>query len=162
MLIRICGDHSSAGKDLLGFEIGSLLKTAHKNGRVGKIEKKTGGSYGFELLISGTLADDLGTFIAELFNNYSAFSVEFLEEKQEPPEAQSVRDLQSVLSRPFSDLNLHVRPRKALRRLNITTIGELVARTADELLAAGNFGMHSLNEVRENLRMKFNLKLKGD
>ena len=54
-----------------------------------------------------------------------------------------------MLNKPVSDLNLSVRARKCMNRLDITTLGELIQRTADELLEAKNFGMTSLTEVRE-------------
>jgi DNA-directed RNA polymerase subunit alpha len=68
---------------------------------------------------------------------------------------------QAVLGKPVSDLNLSVRARKCMNRLNIATLGELCQRTADELLEAKNFGMTSLTEVREKLT-QYNLKLRGD
>ncbi len=68
---------------------------------------------------------------------------------------------QAVLNKPVTDLNLSVRARKCMNRLNITTLGELIQRTADELLEAKNFGMTSLTEVRERLG-QYNLKLRGD
>ena len=68
---------------------------------------------------------------------------------------------QAVLNKPVSELNLSVRARKCMNRLGISTMGELVQRTADELLESKNFGMTSLNEVRERLT-QFNLKLRGD
>jgi len=68
---------------------------------------------------------------------------------------------QATLNRPVTDLNLSVRARKCMNRLNITTLGELVQRTADELLEAKNFGQTSLTEVRERLTQQ-NLKLRGD
>jgi DNA-directed RNA polymerase subunit alpha len=68
---------------------------------------------------------------------------------------------QATLNKPVSDLNLSVRARKCMNRLQINTLGELVQRTADELLEAKNFGMTSLTEVRERL-LQFNLKLRGD
>jgi DNA-directed RNA polymerase subunit alpha len=68
---------------------------------------------------------------------------------------------QATLNKPVSDLNLSVRARKCMNRLNITTLGELIQRTADELLEAKNFGMTSLTEVRERLGAH-NLKLRGD
>ena len=46
-------------------------------------------------------------------------------------------------------------------RLGITTIGELVRRTGDDLLECKNFGVTSLNEVREKLTVH-GLKLRGD
>ena len=68
---------------------------------------------------------------------------------------------QATLNKPVSDLNLSVRARKCMNRLNIGTLGELIQRTADELLEAKNFGMTSLNEVRDRLQ-QYNLKLRGD
>ena len=60
-----------------------------------------------------------------------------------------------------ADLNLSVRARKCMVRLGISTIGELVRRTGDDLLECKNFGVTSLNEVREKLTLQ-NLKLRGD
>jgi DNA-directed RNA polymerase subunit alpha len=68
---------------------------------------------------------------------------------------------QAVLERPISDLNLSVRARKCMVRLGMTTIGELVRKTGDDLLECKNFGVTSLNEVREKLT-QMNLKLRGD
>jgi DNA-directed RNA polymerase subunit alpha len=68
---------------------------------------------------------------------------------------------QQLLSRPVSELNLSVRARKCMNRLGINTLGDLVQRTADELLEAKNFGMTSLNEVREKLA-QYGLTLRGD
>ena len=48
-----------------------------------------------------------------------------------------------------------------MNRLSLTTLGELVARTADELMEAKNFGVTSLMEVREKLT-SLGLKLRGD
>jgi DNA-directed RNA polymerase subunit alpha len=68
---------------------------------------------------------------------------------------------QALLGKPVIDLNLSVRARKCMARLQITTLGELVQRTADELLATKNFGVTSLNEIRQQLT-QFNLKLRND
>jgi DNA-directed RNA polymerase subunit alpha len=68
---------------------------------------------------------------------------------------------QAVLNRPVSDLNLSVRARKCMNRLGINTLGDLIQRTADELLESKNFGMTSLNEVREKLA-QYGLTLRGD
>ena len=67
----------------------------------------------------------------------------------------------NTLARPVSDLNLSVRARKCMNRLNIQTLGELVSRSADELLEIKNFGVTSLKEIREKL-VEFNIRLKGD
>lgn len=70
-------------------------------------------------------------------------------------------DERALLDRPISDLNLSVRARKCMVRLGLTTIGELLRRTGDDLLECKNFGVTSLNEVREKLTQA-NLKLRGD
>lgn len=68
---------------------------------------------------------------------------------------------QALMSRSVSDLNLSVRARKCMARLGITTLGELVQRTPDELLATKNFGVTSLNEIRQQLA-EHGLKLRND
>jgi len=56
-----------------------------------------------------------------------------------------------VLSKSVADLELSVRSRKALQRLNINTLGDLAARTEDELLGCKNFGQTSLNEIKQQM-----------
>jgi DNA-directed RNA polymerase subunit alpha len=56
-----------------------------------------------------------------------------------------------ILSKNLADLELSVRSRKALQRLNINSIGELASRTEDELLGCKNFGTTSLNELKQIL-----------
>ncbi len=68
---------------------------------------------------------------------------------------------QAVLNKPVGDLNLSVRARKCMNKLGLTTLGDLIQRTADELLEMKNFGMTSLSEVREKLG-QYGLKLRGD
>jgi DNA-directed RNA polymerase subunit alpha len=70
-------------------------------------------------------------------------------------------DEQALLDRPIADLNLSVRARKCMIRLGLNTIGELVRRTGDDLLECKNFGVTSLNEVREKLT-QHGIKLRGD
>jgi DNA-directed RNA polymerase subunit alpha len=77
------------------------------------------------------------------------------------PQQQLSEQEAAVLSKPVSDLNLSVRARKCMNRLGINSLGDLVQRTADELLESKNFGMTSLNEVREKLQA-YGLNLRGD
>ena len=70
-------------------------------------------------------------------------------------------DEQAMLARPIADLNLSVRARKCMIRLGINTLGDLVRRTGDDLLECKNFGVTSLNEVREKLTV-LGLKLRGE
>jgi DNA-directed RNA polymerase subunit alpha len=68
---------------------------------------------------------------------------------------------QALLSKTVADLSLSVRARKCMSRLGIATLGELILRTPDELLESKNFGVTSLNEVRQKLS-ELNLKLRND
>jgi DNA-directed RNA polymerase subunit alpha len=56
-----------------------------------------------------------------------------------------------LLAKTVGDLELSVRSRKALQRLNINTLGELASRTEDELLGCKNFGHTSLSEIKQQL-----------
>ena len=83
-------------------------------------------------------------------------------EEETPYDPDSLSpDERALLDRPISDLNLSVRARKCMVRLGLTTIGELVRRSGDDLLECKNFGVTSLNEVREKLT-QVSLKLRGD
>jgi len=68
---------------------------------------------------------------------------------------------QALMNRPVAELNLSVRARKCMSRLGISTVGELVMRTPDELLESKNFGVTSLNEVRAKLS-DIGLRLRND
>jgi DNA-directed RNA polymerase subunit alpha len=52
---------------------------------------------------------------------------------------------------PIEELDLTERPRNCLKRAQINTVGELLAKTPDDLLAITNFGQKSLDEVTEKL-----------
>src|SRR2546421_7085991 len=51
------------------------------------------------------------------------------------------------LDLPIEDLDLSERPRNCLKRAQVNTIGELLIKTEDDLLAITNFGQKSLDEV---------------
>lgn len=85
-----------------------------------------------------------------------------LGEKEEQVDYSHLPSEQQVLmEKPISELNLSVRARKCMNRLGLATIGELVRKSGDELLESKNFGVTSLNEVREKLTQA-GLKLRGD
>jgi DNA-directed RNA polymerase subunit alpha len=77
-----------------------------------------------------------------------------------PTQAVS-EEQQALLNKSVSELNLSVRARKCMNRLGINTLGELVQRTAEELLESKNFGQTSLTEVRDKLN-GYGLALRGD
>jgi DNA-directed RNA polymerase subunit alpha len=55
------------------------------------------------------------------------------------------------LDLPIEDLDLSERPRNCLKRAQVNSIGELLLKTEDDLLAITNFGQKSLDEVIEKL-----------
>jgi DNA-directed RNA polymerase subunit alpha len=67
---------------------------------------------------------------------------------------------EGVLLESIESLELSQRPRNALRRSRIETIGELVARTPDELLALPSLGDRSLDEILDRLEER-DLQLRG-
>jgi DNA-directed RNA polymerase subunit alpha len=55
------------------------------------------------------------------------------------------------LDLPIEELELSERPRNCLKRARVDTIGQLVQKTEDDLLAITNFGSKSLEEVIQKL-----------
>lgn len=100
------------------------------------------------------LLAQFGLHIGQHLHADSSHDVIFEQEPLSPQE-------QTLLQGSISELDLSVRSRKCMTRLGITTIGDLVRRTADELLASKNFGVTSLNEIRGKLT-EFELKLRND
>ncbi|MDQ7857578.1 MAG: DNA-directed RNA polymerase subunit alpha [Armatimonadota bacterium] len=60
-------------------------------------------------------------------------------------------DTVKLMSMPIEDLDLSVRPYNCLKRAGIHTVGDLVKKTEDEVVAVKNFGRKSLDEVKEKL-----------
>jgi DNA-directed RNA polymerase subunit alpha len=55
------------------------------------------------------------------------------------------------LELPIEELDLSERPRNCLKRARVDTIGQLVQKTEDDLLAITNFGSKSLEEILQKL-----------
>ena len=70
--------------------------------------------------------------------------------KKAMPEPAHEED-QGMLSKPVDDLQLSVRARKCIQKLNIRTIGDMTRTTEAELLGCKNFGVTSLNEINKAL-----------
>ena len=51
----------------------------------------------------------------------------------------------------IEDLDLSERPRNCLKRAQVNTVGELLLKSEDDLLAVTNFGQKSLDEVIQKL-----------
>ena len=58
---------------------------------------------------------------------------------------------QGILNKSVDDMQLSVRSKKCLQKLNIRTLGELTRTTEAELLGCKNFGVTSLNEIKRTL-----------
>jgi DNA-directed RNA polymerase subunit alpha len=118
-----------------------------------------------ELLSSKNFGE---TSLGEIRDMLASKGLELGQFAHERVEAEPVYDaaavspeMQAVLGRPISDLNLSVRARKCMVRLGLTSVGELVRKTGDDLLECKNFGVTSLNEVRDKLA-QYGLKLRGE
>lgn len=78
-----------------------------------------------------------------------------LEEKSAGASAADVSNLEGIseeiLNKSVEDLELSVRARRALTKLGIKNISELITKTEAELLGCKNFGVTSLNEIKERL-----------
>jgi DNA-directed RNA polymerase subunit alpha len=78
-----------------------------------------------------------------------------LEDKQLQAETtaaeQTSPEDRGVFNKSVDDLQLSVRARKCLQKLNIRSLGELTRTTDAELLGCKNFGVTSLNEIKRIL-----------
>ncbi len=79
------------------------------------------------------IASDLGTSVMPMLNH----------------ELSGVNE--EMLGKTISDLELSVRAKRALGNLGVISVSELVSKTEAELLGCKNFGVTSLNEIKERL-----------
>ncbi len=118
-----------------------------------------------ELLSSKNFGETSLVEIREMLANKGLAIGQFVNEKETPTETVDLSALsheeQALYDRPISDLNLSVRARKCMTRLGLMTIGELLRKSADDLLECKNFGVTSLNEIRQKLT-EFGVKLRGE
>jgi DNA-directed RNA polymerase subunit alpha len=73
--------------------------------------------------------------------------------------------LQDLFAKPIEDLaELSVRSRNSLQKENIQTLGDLVQKSEEEMLAIENFGKKSLKEIEDFLEehgLRFGMKLES-
>ncbi len=92
--------------------------------------------------------------------------VGLIEELSEEPQGLTLTEAVGTttgspdLELPIEDLDLSERPRNCLKRAQVNTVGELLQKTEDDLLAITNFGQKSLDEVLVKLDER-GLSLKG-
>ena len=83
--------------------------------------------------------------------------VQLVEEMSDEPQGLELGELSGAsagspdLDLPIEDLDLSERPRNCLKRAQVNTIGELLEKGEDDLLAITNFGQKSLDEVIQKL-----------
>ena len=94
--------------------------------------------------------------------------VQLVEDVSDEPQGLELGELESSVSGspdldlPIEELNLTERPRNCLKRAQVDTIGQLLEKTTDELLAITNFGQKSLDEVNEKLDERgLSLRVRG-
>ncbi len=91
--------------------------------------------------------------------------VQLVEEMSEEPEGLTLGEAPMAaagspdLDLPIEDLELSERPRNCLKRAQVNSVGELLTKSEDDLLAITNFGQKSLDEVIEKLEER-NLSLR--
>ena len=79
--------------------------------------------------------------------------VQLVEEMSDEPQGlelgEAVQDATGGpdMDLPIEDLELSERPRNCLKRAQVNTVGELLLKSEDDLLAITNFGQKSLDEV---------------
>jgi DNA-directed RNA polymerase subunit alpha len=117
------------------------------------LEVETNGAVDPEKAVSmsaAMLRDDLTQiFLAEVEDRTGEISV---------PASDSSKAEDDML---IDDLDLGVRSLNCLKREGVETVGDLLARSEQDLMCIPNFGRKSLDEVRERLD-KNNLKLRGE
>ncbi len=91
---------------------------------------------------------------------------QLVEEMSEEPEGLTLGEAPAAasgspdLELPIEDLELSERPRNCLKRAQVNTVGELLTKNEDDLLAITNFGQKSLDEVIAKLHER-GLTLRG-
>ncbi len=110
---------------------------------------------------------DAVAYAAELARKHLEYMLRFGETvAAQPPVPGAVRVPQPLLElfrRPIDELaELSVRSVNSLKKENIVTLGDLVQRTEDQMLDIENFGVKSLEEIRQFLKehnLHFGMKL---
>ena len=85
----------------------------------------------------------------EIFDSVSNDVVEFEDSVHESSDEQN--RLHVLLNMSVNEIELSVRAANCLNNANITTVGELVLKTENEMLKYRNFGKKSLTEIKNKL-----------
>ena len=110
---------------------------------------------------------DAVAYAAELLRKHLEYMLRFgVATEPQPPVPGAVRvppPLLELFRRPIEELaELSVRSVNSLKKENIVTLGDLVQRTEAQMLDIENFGVKSLEEIRQFLKehnLHFGMKL---
>lgn len=110
-----------------------------------------------EIWTDGTIKPgDALSYAAKILKDSASIFIHYEEEKEEKPileEAKLVDEkLKEILNQPVEIIELSIRASNCLKNAQIKTIGELVRKKDEELLAYRNFGRKSLEEVKIRLK----------
>ncbi len=92
--------------------------------------------------------------------------VELVENMSDEPEGLVLSEAATAVAASpdleitIEDLDLSERPRNCLKRAQVNTVGELLQKSEDDLLAITNFGQKSLDEIMDKLDER-GLSLRG-
>jgi len=103
------------------------------------------------------LRDDLSIFLEDGAEDEEESAAESAMGEAEAPAGRST----GFDDTPIEELELGVRSYNCLKREGIESVGDLIARSEQELMCIPNLGHKTIEEVRERLE-KNNLKLKGE
>jgi DNA-directed RNA polymerase subunit alpha len=123
--------------------------TAARLGRTTDYEKLT-----LEVWTNGAITPQHAVALAsKLAKDHFSIFINFKEEPEGDGEDRGDGEdkVNDYLSRSIEELELSVRSYNCLKNANISTIGELVSRSEQEMLKTKNFGRKSLNEIKEIL-----------
>ncbi|TME99360.1 MAG: DNA-directed RNA polymerase subunit alpha [Chloroflexi bacterium] len=122
------------------------------------VEKtRVGQSTDFDRLIievwtDGTMSpEEAVSHAAELFTKHLDLFVHFGESIQKPGVDTEKTGQNRLMDTPIEELDLSVRAFNCLKANEIQTVGQLLQKKEEELLALRNFGRKSLDEIKEKL-----------
>jgi len=114
-----------------------------------------------EITTDGSVApEDALAEAAKIAKDQFTIFINFDEDDGGDEDVYDERDelVRSLMETPVEELELSVRSSNCLRNANIRTIGDLVARTEEEIAKTRNFGKKSLDEIKSKLAER-NLRL---
>ncbi len=114
-----------------------------------------------EITTDGSVApEDALAEAAKIAKDQFTIFINFDEDDGSDEDAYDEHDelVRSLMETPVEELELSVRSSNCLRNANIRTIGDLVARTEEEIAKTRNFGKKSLDEIKSKLAER-NLRL---